>query len=150
MSYCSAIVRWNLVWMLLCKKINALSCSKPIHFAIDHLYDFSHNILNLSNILSRQLGCHSLFFQERSRNQQRLFRRDLETSKSKGCLRRSCHYNSNSGYFWCRTFFFQLFIKLIWFFDVITSIGKVRKILVKGQTNNFHFLQVTKPKKSRS
>ena len=66
-------------------KIDALSCSKPIQFAIDHLYDFSHNLLNLLNILSRTLGCQSLFIQERPRNKQRLFRRDLEASKVKGC-----------------------------------------------------------------
>ena len=73
------------------QKINALSCSKPIQFAIDHLSDFSHNELNLLNILSRTLGCQSLFIQERPRNKQRLFRGDLEASKEIGCSWRNCH-----------------------------------------------------------
>ena len=32
-------------------KINSLSCSKPIYFAIEHLSDFSHNEFNLLNTL---------------------------------------------------------------------------------------------------
>ena len=54
-------------------KIDALSCSKPIQFAIDHLYDFSHNLLNLLITLSRTIGCQILFIQERPIHK-RLFR----------------------------------------------------------------------------
>ena len=111
MSYCSAIVKWKLSVNAVMQKINALSCSKPIKFAIDHLYDFSHNLLNLLNILSRTIRLPQSFISKRSRNKQRLFRRDLETSKSRGCFRRSYHYNFNSGYFW-RRIFLSMFMKL--------------------------------------
>ena len=55
-------------------KIDALSCSKPIQFAIDHLYDFSHNLLNLLITLSRTLGCQILFIQERPKTNNGYFR----------------------------------------------------------------------------
>ena len=51
------------------QKINALSCSKPIQFAIDHLYDFSHNILNLLNILSRTVRLPQSFLSRKIKKQ---------------------------------------------------------------------------------
>ena len=95
------------------QKINALSCSKPIQFAIDHLSDFSHNELNLLNILSRTVRLPQSFLSRKIKKQAKVISKRSRSKQSKRLLTKKLPLKIPIVVIFDVELFFQLFIKLL-------------------------------------
>ena len=94
-------------------KIDALSCSKPIQFAIDHLYDFSHNLLNLLNVSFSNVRLPKSFHSRKTKKQAKVISKRSRSKQKQKAAYEEVAIKTPIVVIFDVELFFQLFIKLL-------------------------------------